>query len=427
MLLSQYRDPLPFQLVLILRFGALIGYEGPAATIISPNLRSALLEPGIIQKKLEQDLAARRVIPIAATTPLISSPLGLALKADGDLRRIHHLSYLQGHSVNDYIPREAVHLKYATLANVLSRICRAGRGAVIIKKDIKDAFRNISVAPHQRWLLCFQWDGVFYQETCLAFGLSTSPFLFNLFGEAFHWMLISYLNWTKSKHYLDDFIDILKASAATPSDLEAHKTSYYLFTNCLGIPRQEAKNCTGTVVPIFGNEVDTNAFTAQIPPDKLETARRATSDALSKESLTLNKMQSLMEFLSFCAQVVCLGWVFMRKLWDYIASFPVGSSQYIKHRIPLKVRADLQWWNELLSRYNGILFFDTKTQQTIQLYTDASLQGLGRVFYKHKTSFWSEIVSSIPQDQAFAAPILAPTHINIHELEAILLAFKEWR
>ena len=84
-LFSQYKDLLPSQLVLILRFGALIGYEGLVATIISPNLRSVLLEPRIIQKKLEQDLAAGRVIPIAVTTSLISSPLGLAPKANGDL------------------------------------------------------------------------------------------------------------------------------------------------------------------------------------------------------------------------------------------------------------------------------------------------------------------------------------------------------
>lgn len=425
-LLSQYRDALPSQLVLILRFGASIGYDGPESTIISPNLRSALLEPGIIQKKLEQDLACGRVIPITQTSPLISSPLGLAPKANGDLRRIHHLSYPRGQSVNDFIPREAVRLKYATLANVLTRICRAGRGAVIIKKDIMDAFRNIPVAPHQRWLLCFQWEGVFYQETCLPFGLSTSPFLFNLFGEAFHWMLISYLNWTESEHYLDDFIHILEASAATPSDLEAHETGYQLLTDCLGIPRQEAKNHTGTVVPIFGIEVDTNTFTARIPKDKLKTAETATAKALSKESLTLHEIQSLTGFLSFCAQVVRLGWVFMRKLWDYVASFPVGSSQYTKRRIPPEVRSDLQWWNELLPKYNGISFFDTTARPTIQLYTDASLQGLGGIFYKDNTSFWSDIIPNIPQDQAFAVPISAPTHINIHELEAILLAFQEW-
>ena len=31
-----------------------------------------------------------------------------------------------------------------------------------------------------------------------------------------------------------------------------------------------------------------------------------------------------------------------------------------------------------------------------------------------------------PQDQVFAAPIVASIHINIHKLKAIFLAFKEW-
>src|SRR3979409_380539 len=47
------------------------------------------------------------------------------------------------------------------------------------------------VAKLQQWLLGFQVGGKYYQETCLPFGLSTSPFLFNIFSEAFHWILES--------------------------------------------------------------------------------------------------------------------------------------------------------------------------------------------------------------------------------------------
>ena len=87
---------------------------------------------------------------------LISSPLGLAPKANGDLHCIHHLFYLQGQFVNNFIPREAVYLKYATFSNIFSHICRVKQEAIIIKKDIKVVFCNISVVSHQQWLLCFQ-------------------------------------------------------------------------------------------------------------------------------------------------------------------------------------------------------------------------------------------------------------------------------
>ena len=414
------------QLILILRFGALIGYQGPDAHIISRNLSSALLDANVIQQKLKDDLLVGRVIPAAQINPFISSPLGLVPKPNGGLRRIHHLSFLRGSSVNDFIPKEAANLKYATLENILTRIRRAGRGATIIKKDIKDAFRNISVAPHQQWLLGFQWENSFYQETCLSFGLSTSPYIFNLFAEGFHWILTSYLDWQELEHYLDDFILIIPAISATAEKLIQHNTGYKLLTDCLGIPRQDAKDCMGTVVSVFGIEIDTNLFVARVPADKQQKARDATGNALSKESLTLHEAQSLTGFLSFCAQVVRLGWVFMRKLWDFVASYPKTSSRFCKRRIPSEVRLDLEWWNKLLPVYNGVQFFDTQARKVIQLYTDASLHGLGGFYYENETRFWSEFTAFIPQTQAFAVPVPVTSHINIHELEAILLAMEAW-
>ena len=241
-------------------------------------------------------------------------------------------------------------------------------------------------------------------------------------------MLISYLGWTESEHYLDDFINIVKASLATPTFLKQHEKSYQLLTDILGIPHQENKNCMETVVAIFGIEVDTNLFIARIPPKKLQRATESTAQVLSKDSLTLQEIQSLTGFLSFCAQAVRLGWVFMRKLWDFVASFPLNSSQFTKRRIPSEVRADLEWWNKLLPSHNGVQFFDTETRRTVQLYTDASLQGLGGFYYIDGTDnhFWSDIILDIPQTQAFAAPITRPAHINVHELQAILLALETW-
>lgn len=154
--LHPYKGVLTSQLILILRFGAFIGYQGPGAYIVSCNLFSALLNPDVIQQKLKDNLLAGCVIPATQITSFISSPLGLVPKPNEDLRRIYHLSFPHGSSVNNFIPKEAANLKYATLENILARIRRAGRGATIMKKDIKDAFRNIPVAPHQQWLLGFQ-------------------------------------------------------------------------------------------------------------------------------------------------------------------------------------------------------------------------------------------------------------------------------
>ena len=76
--------------------------------------------------------------------------------------------------------------------------------------------------------------------------------------------------------------------------------------------------------------------------------------------------------------------------------------------------------------HNGVLFFDTQVRPKISLYTDASLQGLGGFFYENSDQIWSETTATIQQKNAFAVPIPQSAHINIHELEAILIAMKMW-
>lgn len=178
---------------MVLRFGAELVYEGPKAFILFDNLASALKDPTIIEKKLQEHLALGRVIPVhQPKRPFICSPLGFVPKHNGGWRRIHHLSYPRGESVNDYILDGAGEIRYTRFQEILQLVINAGRHCIILKRDVKDAFRNIPVAPQQQWLLGFRWEGKFYKETCLSFGLATAPFIFNLFAEALHWIIASF-------------------------------------------------------------------------------------------------------------------------------------------------------------------------------------------------------------------------------------------
>ncbi len=143
---------------MILRFGAEIGYKGPQnVLILSENLASAIEDPSIINNKLAEDIQLRRVISVPTPiAPFISSPLGLVPKYDGGFRQIHHLSHPKGKSVNDHIPDGAGELRYTRFYEVLDLILKAGRYSIIIKRDVKDAFPNMPVAPQHQWLLGFK-------------------------------------------------------------------------------------------------------------------------------------------------------------------------------------------------------------------------------------------------------------------------------
>lgn len=67
----------------------------------------------------------------------------------------------------------------------------------------------------------------------------------------------------------------------------------------------------------------------------------------------------------------------MRPLWTFVASYPRLITASTQRRLPVQVREDLGWWNTLLPTFNGVIFFDDQTRDVFQIYTDASLIGLG--------------------------------------------------
>ena len=225
-------------------------------------------------------------------------------------------------------------------------------------------------------------------------------------------------------HYLDDFIRIIP-----PNSLESFEEvdrKYRTLTDVLGIPRNDSKDCQGTVIEVLGIELDTNLFKARLPPEKLRRAIAASAAALESGSLTLSEADSLAGFLSFCSQVIRLGRAFMSSLWEFISAFPPTQG---KRRIPFFLRQDLRWWCSALPSHNGVLFFDDASRPPIQLFTDACLTGMGGFFYSSLSSDWRANISLLTPTKAYAVKVEETNreeHINFHEVYAILVALRRW-
>ena len=219
--------------------------------------------------------------------------------------------------------------------------------------------------------------------------------------------------------------------------LERETDAYIWLADLLGLPRNGSKDCQGTEVIVLGIKIDTSSFTSRLPADKLKKAIRAPLKVLSQKVVSSIDIHLLVRFLSFCSQAVRLGHVFMRRLSDFINHYLRGGPKSTLRRIPAWVREDLEWWNKLLPKYNGVLFFDTRNRETQTLYTDASLYGLGGFYFGSRQA--CEQVK-VTQSHAFYALMQGKTlpanrkikknsndpSINVHEVEAILLAFQIW-
>ena len=131
----------------IIQSGARIGYTGPRQQILSNNLSSATEDSATLTKDLDEQIAKNRVTPVAIPWEnFISYPLGLVTKPNGGWRRIHHLSFPKGLSVNCHIPEEWGSLDYTTFDEAIEAVLRSGPNSVMVKKDLADAFRHIPVA-----------------------------------------------------------------------------------------------------------------------------------------------------------------------------------------------------------------------------------------------------------------------------------------
>ena len=74
------------------------------------------------------------------------------------------LSSPAGASVNDGISPELSSVSYVSVDHLSSLILSAGRGAFIVKADIKEAYRMLPVHPHDQSLLGVQWEGTTYTD-----------------------------------------------------------------------------------------------------------------------------------------------------------------------------------------------------------------------------------------------------------------------
>ena len=117
-------------------------------------------------------------------------------------------------------------------------INKLGRGALLSKIDLKNAFRLIPVRQEDWNLLGIYWQNEYYIDTCLPFGLRSAPFLFNQLADAIHWILQNNYDVYHLLHYLDDFLTAGPADSDTCyHNLSAMKS----LCHAIGAPIKEEK------------------------------------------------------------------------------------------------------------------------------------------------------------------------------------------
>lgn len=374
--------------------GVDIGYTGERTQRLNVRNAKSTTHPEIaamISAIIARDVSKRFKAGPFDEPPLpnfVVSPLGAVPKPgskDG-VRLIHNLSHpFHGDSINSHIAKEEY---------ILSRFdeaCEAVRKASpvhpdfdfhawLLKFDIAAAFKQVPVRKEDRSLLGMKWEGKYYFELVLPFGLRTSGYRWEMYAKALHHFFHHHLGIDLVIHYVDDFLIV----ARTREDGDRYKVAITELCAKLGVPLEPSKTEGPThCLTFLGIEIDTVAMEMRLSKKRItELLTLLTS---WDDTLQINRAQlaTLIGKLMFATYVVRPGRAFLKRLISLLLSLKDGEQKFgMSHtqRLSDAARADVAWWREFLNEWNGrsLLYELAWTESPlIELFTDACKTGYG--------------------------------------------------
>ncbi len=159
-------------------------------TMSSGLLRKTKENPSVVQAYIDVEKEAGRLLPVQPKHHLPQSkcqisPFGVIPKRyqPGKWRLIIDLSSPEDASVNDGIDARLCSLDYPTVHDAAKIVRELGKGALLVKLDLKNAYRVVPVNPQDHPLLAMKWDDEVLIDGALPFGLRSAPKIFTAVAD----------------------------------------------------------------------------------------------------------------------------------------------------------------------------------------------------------------------------------------------------
>jgi len=353
--------------------------------------------------------------------PANVSPLGAVTKRGSTkVRVIHDLSFPRGgDSINAGV--EDVYLPLSSFGLAARAVRALGAGCLLIKLDVEAAYKQVPVPPSDWHLLGFMFDGQFFYERVLPFGLRSSCRIWDMFAAALRYFCEHTLGVTAPRfvvHYVDDFLFVVQSADGVAA--RAMLQGALALCKFLGVPMSEAKTeGPVTCLTFLGIQLDTIAMEARLDDSRLAELRSLCLAWQSKGTASAIELQSLAGKLNFACSVVRPGRIFIRHILQQIRAIGAMRSartgrplpRLAQVRVPEGVREDVSWWAEFLPRWNGcsLLYnLDWAQAPDINLQTDACGSGYGGHFAgRWFAGQWSPAVLAMAQaEDTISMPFL---------------------
>ena len=197
--------------------------------------------------------------------------------------------------MNDGIGKDLASLSYVSVDEVVAGIIQRGRGTLLAKMDIRQAYRNVPIHPSDRPLLGMLWQGETFADATLPFGLRSAPLIFSAIADALHGVMEQMgVEWVA--HYIDDFITL-----GAPGSHECATNALLMHAACdqMGLPVEPEKDeGPSTALPFLGIELDSMAMEICLQPDKLTRLQKELAAWKDRKKCKKRELLSLIGLLS---------------------------------------------------------------------------------------------------------------------------------
>ena len=368
-------------------------HEIPDSASLSPEKDIQL------NTQIEEMLAQGILEPAFHKDRAFVSHMFLRPKPDGKYRPILNLSYLNEFTVYR-------HFKMDHLSSVMRMV---PQNSYLASIDITQAYHALSVKERDRDLLQLKFHNRYYRFTCLPNGYSPGPRVFTRIMKALmaHLRLLYGVNLV---FYIDDTL-IYGKTPELVAEYVRH-TLRVLQQAGFSINYKKSVLQPSKVIDYLGFTIDSNTLTLTIPPKKVQALC-----TLGEHALTIRHMS-------------------IRKFAGIVGKFAATDPGNCRAKVQIKTLqiAKVKALRRNNFDYEGSMYLDTQTKQCIRMwvvhipkasavyaekptqatvFTDASKSGWG--FFWQQGDFEYGEEWSVDQSEL---------HINILELQAVLLALK---
>ena len=321
-----------------------------------------------VKKRLEE-YAAKGAVEELKAQPALVQPLHVIVRSDRKPRLVLDLS----RNLNEFIDDEWIAVRYEDLREAVRR---SKPGIWYGKHDVSDCYLSFPVHPNSHKYLAFGLDGRWYRFVRMPFGLASAPRtctkLLDVVSHALRAAGVQHVR------YLDDFLYLADSEERLRADMELAARIIGDF----GLEVNAAKTVGATQrIEFLGVRLDSVACTLECTPERLAELRTIIGSVMRSQWIAVKALRSLVGKFSFAAQVLPGARPYMRRLIDQLQRTEAGGCLL---RVNGAMRADLEFWNDNLHRWNGRCRW-VADEPVAVVASDASLSGFGGVVEMDRT------------------------------------------